>query len=54
MQELGRLTRRQRAGVLMRYIEDRTEADTPRLTGCSDARSSSHPWVTPRLRGDVP
>jgi len=35
MQALGRLPRRQRAVVVLRYIEDRTEADTAALMGCS-------------------
>lgn len=32
---LGRLPRRQRAVVVLRYVEDRTEADTADLLGCS-------------------
>ncbi|MDH2413784.1 SigE family RNA polymerase sigma factor [Nocardioides sp. CER19] len=32
---LGRLPRRQRAVVVLRYVEDRTEADTAHLLGCS-------------------
>ena len=32
---IGRLPRRQRAVVVLRYLEDRTEADTARLMGCS-------------------
>jgi RNA polymerase sigma-70 factor (sigma-E family) len=32
---LGRLPRRQRAVVVLRYVEDRTEAETARLLGCS-------------------
>jgi RNA polymerase sigma-70 factor (sigma-E family) len=35
MQALGRLPRRQRAVVVLRYVEDRTEADTAALMGCS-------------------
>jgi len=32
---IGRLPRRQRAVVVLRYLEDRTEADTADLMGCS-------------------
>jgi RNA polymerase sigma-70 factor (sigma-E family) len=32
---LGRLPRRQRAVVVLRYVEDRTEAETADLLGCS-------------------
>ena len=32
---LGQLPRRQRAVVVLRYLEDRTEAETARLLGCS-------------------
>jgi RNA polymerase sigma-70 factor (sigma-E family) len=32
---LGRLPRRQRAVVVLRYVEDRTEAETAHLLGCS-------------------
>ena len=32
---LGRLPRRQRAVVVLRYVEDRTEAETAELLGCS-------------------
>jgi RNA polymerase sigma-70 factor (sigma-E family) len=35
MQALDRLPRRQRAVVVLRYVEDRTEADTAALMGCS-------------------
>jgi RNA polymerase sigma-70 factor (sigma-E family) len=35
MQALGRLPRRQRAVVVLRYVEDRTEAETADLMGCS-------------------
>jgi RNA polymerase sigma-70 factor (sigma-E family) len=35
MQALGRLPRRQCAVVVLRYVEDRTEADTAALMGCS-------------------
>jgi RNA polymerase sigma-70 factor (sigma-E family) len=35
LQALGRLPRRQRAVVVLRYVEDRTEADTAALMGCS-------------------
>jgi RNA polymerase sigma-70 factor (sigma-E family) len=35
MQALGRLPRRQRAVLVLRYVEDRTEADTAALMGCS-------------------
>jgi RNA polymerase sigma-70 factor (sigma-E family) len=34
-QALGRLPRRQRAVVVLRYVEDRTETDTAQLLGCS-------------------
>jgi RNA polymerase sigma-70 factor (sigma-E family) len=34
-QALGRLPRRQRAVVVLRYYEDLTEAETARLLGCS-------------------
>jgi RNA polymerase sigma-70 factor (sigma-E family) len=32
---IGRLPRRQRAVVVLRYVEDRTETDTASLMGCS-------------------
>ena len=32
---LGRLPRRQRAVVVLRYVEDRTEVETAELLGCS-------------------
>jgi len=32
---IGRLPRRQRAVVVLRYVEDRTESDTASLLGCS-------------------
>jgi RNA polymerase sigma-70 factor (sigma-E family) len=32
---IGRLPRRQRAVVVLRYLEDRTETDTASLMGCS-------------------
>jgi RNA polymerase sigma factor (sigma-70 family) len=32
---IGHLPRRQRAVVVLRYLEDRTEADTAYLMGCS-------------------
>lgn len=32
---LGRLPRRQRAVVVLRYVEDRTEAETASMLGCS-------------------
>ena len=35
MQALGRLPGRQRAVVVLRYVEDRTEAETAVLMGCS-------------------
>jgi RNA polymerase sigma factor (sigma-70 family) len=54
MLALGRLPDRQRAVVVLRYIEDRTEADTAALMGCSvgTVKSQCAKALT-KLRGDV-
>jgi len=54
MQALGRLPRRQRAVVVLRYVEDRTEADTAALMGCSvgTVKSQCAKALT-KLRADV-
>lgn len=54
MQALGRLPRRQRAVVVLRYVEDRTEADTAALMGCSVGTVKSQcSKALAKLRGDV-
>lgn len=54
MQALGRLPDRQRAVVVLRYIEDRTEADTAALMGCSVGTVKSQcAKALNKLRGDV-
>ena len=54
MQALGRLPRRQRAVVVLRYVEDRTEAETAALMGCSigTVKSQCSKALT-KLRADV-
>jgi DNA-directed RNA polymerase specialized sigma24 family protein len=52
MQALGGLPRRQPAVVVLRYIEDRTEAYTPALMGCSVGKVESQcAKALPMLRG---
>jgi RNA polymerase sigma-70 factor (sigma-E family) len=54
MQALGRLPRRQRAVVVLRYVEDRTEADTAALMGCSVGTVKSQcSKALAKLRADV-
>ena len=54
MQALGRLPRRQCAVVVLRYVEDRTEADTAALMGCSVGTVKSQcAKALAKLRGDV-
>ena len=54
MQALGRLPRRQRAVMVLRYIEDRTEVDTAALMGCSVGTVKSQcAKALAKLRGDV-
>lgn len=50
---LGRLPRRQRAVVVLRYVEDRTEVETAALLGCSvgTVKSQSHRALS-KLRAD--
>jgi RNA polymerase sigma factor (sigma-70 family) len=52
---LQRLGPRQRAVVILRYLEDRTVADTARILGCTaeTVRSQAHRALA-RLRSDVP
>jgi RNA polymerase sigma-70 factor (sigma-E family) len=50
---LGRLPRRQRAVVVLRYVEDRSEAETADLLGCSVGTVKSQCHVAlGKLRGD--
>jgi RNA polymerase sigma-70 factor (sigma-E family) len=54
MEALGRLPRRQRAVVVLRYVEDRTEADTAALMGCSVGTVKSQcSKALAKLRADV-
>ena len=54
LQALGRLPRRQRAVVVLRYVEDRTEAETAALMGCSVGTVKSQcAKALAKLRGDV-
>jgi RNA polymerase sigma-70 factor (sigma-E family) len=54
MQALGRLPRRQRAVVMLRYVEDRTESDTAALMGCSIGTVKSQcSKALAKLRADV-
>lgn len=54
MQALARLPRRQRAVVVLRYVEDRTEADTAALMGCSVGTVKSQcSKALAKLRADV-
>ena len=50
---LGRLPRRQRAVVVLRYVEDHTEVETARLLGCSvgTVKSQCHRALS-KLRSD--
>ncbi len=49
---LGRLPARQRAVVVLRYYEDRTEVETARLLGCSlGAVKQHHARALLALRG---
>ncbi len=50
---LGRLPRRQRAVVVLRYVEDRSEAETAELLGCSvgTVKSQCHRAMS-KLRAD--
>ena len=58
---IGRLPRRQRAVVVLRYMEDRTESDTAELMGCSVgtvksqcAKALAKLRVDPALDASVP
>ena len=54
MLALGRLPRRQRAVVVLRYVEDRTEADTAALMRCSVGTVKSQcAKALKKLREDV-
>ena len=54
MQALGRLPHRQRAVVVLRYVEDRTEVETAALMGCSLGTVKSQcSRALAKLRADV-
>ncbi len=54
MLALGRLPRRQRAVVVLRYVEDRTEPETAALMGCSVGTVKSQcSKALAKLRADV-
>ena len=54
LQALGRLPSRQRAVVVLRYVEDRTEAETAVLMGCSLGTVKSQcSKALAKLRADV-
>lgn len=58
---LGRLPRRQRAVIVLRYFEDLTEAETARILGCSvgtvksqASKAMGHLRIDPSLTGHEP